>query len=792
MKKIVFFISIFMAVITACKDNVDQDNGSPATVGDEIQFSANHAEFDFNVKDARTIYGERDGNSYPIYWVNNDEIGIYCPQAANSHEFHYKVVVDDETSSLGTLAKINPGENGLQWGQDDIHHFYAIYPASASTGGMSATEVKCNIPVRQNPERIAFDESTATYTAYPNMDYAYMYAHSSASRLTEGDEPITLEFKPLVTVLEITINGPKAGTVADDAYQVSQVSIRSNENIAGDFLLTTDENFTEGEDGKCTAVENGTVSNLITIPTYMDGAPVTLKTGQKLVVKAFMLPYAAPDKAQTAVTVNMVGQGSNTKILSTADIQARKINITSLPALQGTDFYYWMTAMDKRTYFSQLSIPGTHNSYSVDEEVSGSNTLMTAYQKLSIEKQFAAGARAFSFMVGFDLDEAGKAVSFSGDGTRYATTEWNNDYNLYIYDGNDQSEDLETALNSYVTMLDDAITNYKNKYESLQGRECQEFIVLNINYKQIASSGTNNEGKYKEVKRWIKEIDRILNGYTPSSRNGITLETNLSANTTIQDLMKKIVVFVNYQCPDLPNREGAVSGNWLGGEDYSGYTYNPSNAKNYVFLRNAYDMNGNLISGILYSSNDRDIDYPYYMIPENSSASGITVYKQHLERLNNLDLDVPSWTDGTRVDKKINMVEDFFKQAITNNTGSDNIGLSNWYINNLGGFCVINDEKSYGQTQGQSGNTVTAANVINKPIYEYLINEENNSGPIGVVLMNFFGCDYISNVGDQTDVYGKWLPQTIIENNFRFELKRTGGTTTTSDASYTSGGSVIK
>lgn len=783
MKKIVFFISIFMAVITACKDNVDQDNGSPATVGDEIQFSANHAEFDFNVKDARTIYGERDGNSYPIYWVNNDEIGIYCPQAANSHEFHYKVVVDNETSSEGTLAKINPGENGLQWGQDDIHHFYAIYPASASAGGMSATEVKCNIPVRQNPERIAFDESTDTYTAYPNMDYAYMYAHSSASRLTNGDAPITLDFKPLVTVLEITVNGPKEGTVAGDAYQVSQVSIRSNENIAGDFLLTTDETFGT-DDGKCTAVENGTVSNLVTIPTYMDGAPVILKSGQKLVVKAFMLPYAAPEQSQTAVTVNMVGQGSNTKILSTADIQAHKINITSLPALQGTDFYYWMTAMDKRTYFSQLSIPGTHNSYSVDDNVSGSNTLMTAYQKLSIEEQFAAGARAFSFMVGFDLNEAGDAVATGGWwGGSYSN--WNKDYDLYIYDGSVQGEDLEAALDSYVTMLDDAITKYNDKYQSLQGRECQEFIVLNINYRQIASSGTNNEGKYKEVKRWIKEIDRILNGYTPSSRNGITLETNLSANTTIQDLMRKIVVFVNYQCPELPNQEGAAG-------SYEGYTYNPSNAKNYVFLRNAYNMNGDLISGTLYSSNDRDIDYPYYMIPENSSASGITVYKQHLERLNNPNLNIPSWTDNTRVDKKINMVEDFFKQAITNNTGSDNIGLSNWYINNLGGFCVINDEKSYGQTQGQSGNTVTAANEINKPIYEYLINEENNSGPIGVVLMNFFGCDYISNVGGQTDVYGKWLPQTIIENNFRFELKRTGGTTTTSDASYTSGGSVIK
>lgn len=764
MKKIIFFISIFMTVFTACKDDVNQGNGSPATVGDEIQFSANHAEFDFNVKDARTIYGDRDGNSYPIYWVNNDEIGIYCSQAANSHEFHYKVVVDDETSSKGTLAKINPGENGLQWGTEDIHHFYAIYPASASTGGMSATEVKCNIPVRQNPERIEFDGSK-TYTAYPNMDYAYMYAHSSASRLTDGNKPITLEFKPLVTVLEITINGPKADTVDGDAYQVSQVSIRSNENIAGDFLLTTDDNFTEGEDGKCTAVKNGTVSNLITIPTYMNGAPVTLKTGQKLVVKAFMLPYAAPDKAQTAVTVNMVGQGSNTKILSTADIQAHKINITSLPALRGTDFYYWMTAMDKRTYFSQLSIPGTHNSYSVNDNVSGSNTLMTAYQKLSIEEQFAAGARAFSFMVGFDLNEAGDAVATGGWwGGSYSN--WNKDYDLYIYDGSVQGENLEAALNSYVTMLDDAITKYSDKYQSLQGRECQEFIVLNINYRQIATSGTNNEGKYKEVKRWIKEIDRILNGYTPSSRNGITLETNLSANTTIQDLMRKIVVFVNYQCPELPNQEGAAG-------SYEGYTYNPSNAKNYVFLRNAYDMNGNSISSSLYSSNDRDINYPYYMIPENSSASGITVYKQHLERLNNPISPVEAWTDKERVTKKINMVEDFFKQAITNNTGSDNIGLSNWYINNLGGFCVINDEKSYGPTQGQSGNTVTAANEINKPIYEYLINEKNNSGPIGVVLMNFFGCDYISNVGGQTDVYGKWLPQTIIENNFRFELKRT-------------------
>ncbi|HJE46741.1 hypothetical protein [Phocaeicola coprophilus] len=791
MKKTILFLSAFISVLTACKDDVNRNDYGPAATGDEIQFSANHADYEFAGAQTRTVYGDREGDLYPIYWVNNDEIGIFCPQAANhpntpNNEFHYKVIVDGDKESTGTLAKINMGENGLQWGTADEHHFYAIYPASASEGGVSATQVKCSIPVRQDPVSIEFD-GTDTYTAYPNMDYAYMYAHSKASRLTEGDKPITLDFKPLVTVLEITVNGPAGG----NSYQVSQVSIRSNENIAGEFLLTIDKNF-GAEDGKCTQVDKGTVSNLITIPTYQDGKPVTLETGQKLVVKAFMLPYAAPEVAQTAVTVNMVGQGSNTKLLQTADIQSQKINITSLPALKGTDFYYWMSAMDKRTYFSQLSIPGTHNAYSYDADVVGTNTVMGPYQKLDIEQQFAAGARAFSFMVGFqNADKANDAVGF-GSFPERSWTNWNNDYDLYTYDANSSRTELTEALNSYVQMLDSRITEYNDKYGKL-GRKCQEFIVLNINFKQLRTSGDDNSGKYLEVKRWIKEIDRILDGYNPSSVNGIKLETNLNANTTIEDLMGKIVVFVNYQCPDLPDSEGKID-SYLWGEEYAGYTYNPlTDATNYVFMRQAYNTSGTDISSQLYAQNDRDIDYPYYMTPEN--ASGITVWKQHLERLNNPYLSVPNWTDNGRVNKKISIVKDFIQQAINNNKPeAGDAGLRNWYINSLGGFCVVNDNQSYNPDQGQSGNTVAAANAINGPIYNYLIDPTNNSAPIGVVLMNFFGCDYIQNEGSSMDVYGKWLPQTIIENNFRFELKRKeGGTTDLNyDATFEEGGNVIE
>ena len=100
---------------------------APATTGDEIQFSANHADYEFSDGKNRELFmGERNGNSYPVYWVNNDEISIYCPQAASSpntpnREFDYKVVVDNDKSSTGTLAKVNMGEKRFAVGLRKMH-----------------------------------------------------------------------------------------------------------------------------------------------------------------------------------------------------------------------------------------------------------------------------------------------------------------------------------------------------------------------------------------------------------------------------------------------------------------------------------------------------------------------------------------------------------------------------------------------------------------------------------------------------------------------------------------------
>lgn len=777
-----------LLILAGCQDD-KLDGGYPAAVGSEISFAVNHATFDFNEKTKTVygdVYGEGNNKKYPIYWENGDQIGIFCPEGSspdNTSQFDYKVLVDNETSSKGTLAKINPGENGLQWGDGDTHNFYAIYPASASEGGISDTTVMCNIPLRQDPKEIIFDEATNTYIAYPNMEYAYMYAHTQVSRKTQGDQPIELVFKPLVTVLEITINGPKSDP-ATGPYQVSQIAIRSTQNITGEFLLTVSPDVNSEDDGKCTNIEDGTVSNLLTIPTYYQGKPVELKAGQKLVVKAFMLPYASPEKETTTVTVNMVGQGSNTKILATADIEAQKINITSLPALEGTNFYYWLTSMDENTYFSQLSIPGTHNSYSIGSNVVGTNDkLMVAYQTKTIEEQFRAGARAFSLMVGFERGMEKTVVDYQNGGHyQKSHTNWNNDYPLYVYDGQSSSGiTLEEALGTYVDLLSTAINNYNGP----EGRECQEFIVLHIDYKQITGSGDNNQDKYREVKRWIREVDRILNNYQPA--NGISFETNISANTRIADLKGKIVLLVNYQSPALPENEGAVSHGWYGifnthyyddDEEYPGFTFNPNDgtSRNYIFMRKVYDESGEITgsgSGSFWARNDRDYTYPYYMIPEGAGAD-VKIWKQTLQRLNN-----PFLGDGGnlalyagRINTKIQIAKSFIDEAIRNNLQEGTAGLDNWYINNLGGFCVVDIPDSYNAGNGESGNTVLAAHYVNEEIYKYLIDPEKNSGPLGIVMMNFIGNRTMQDASGTVDVYGEWLPQIIMENNFRFPLKR--------------------
>ena len=125
-----------------------------------------------------------------------------------------------------------------------------------------------------------------------------------------------------------------------------------------------------------------------------------------------------------------------------------------------------------------------------------------------------------------------------------------------------------------------------------------------------------------------------------------------------------------------------------------------------------------------------------------------------------------------------------------------------FYINSLDGFFVDpNIEKSYrpyvsGGTWGvglsdggTEGNILAYANHINNYFYNRILNYgvTNIYGPLNIILMDYV---YDGTAG------GDRLPSTIINNNFRFPLLTSDGSSETptpstqADASFANGGSV--
>lgn len=116
--KIYSMIAASLLVLGSC---AEQDEiGTPIQTGDEISFGISTPG---EVK-TRTIYGapeyDDEGNGYfPVYWEQDDEIAIYCPQAVQpaTQLVHYKITPDKNDASTSS-AVTRVGDVGLQWGDN--------------------------------------------------------------------------------------------------------------------------------------------------------------------------------------------------------------------------------------------------------------------------------------------------------------------------------------------------------------------------------------------------------------------------------------------------------------------------------------------------------------------------------------------------------------------------------------------------------------------------------------------------------------------------------------------------
>ena len=313
-----------------------------------------------------------------------------------------------------------------------------------------------------------------------------------------------------------TANGTEALTLTNINVETTDVT-----PIVGQFHAqiatgsNTDEAYTDGSSVTFSSEDDDKVVNNLSIECSWkeDGETkfVTLGQGQKLYVKAFMLPTKNIDSKNIKITVSTT-KGAVHKTLVNGNgtsftIAQNKVNRVTLPALTTTfDNAYWMTSLDPNIYLTELSIPGSKMTVETTE-----NGASEAYQATTIEQQYKDGVRAF-------ILQTERYKPLLGDAyIRLARTR----------------DRLTNVLNDISSYLIDSKNKGKN-----------EFAFVLVTYQ-------DGDGSQKD---WMDLLQSTINGISQD----VIYKEKIGPETTLGDVLGKIVVKCNYNSAAMINGVGTA------------------------------------------------------------------------------------------------------------------------------------------------------------------------------------------------------------------------------------------
>mgnify|MGYP001383892014 FL=1 len=736
MKKNIFLIAgiALTAMFSGCADeNLDNTVKNPVKSGEEIMFGSKlsgDADVIESKPGTRTVYGDRTTTGVPVYWEadGSDEIAIFCNQASQpaSHLVNYKITPDETKHEIAaSVAKVNPSEAGLQWGDlDTEHRFYAFYPASAVEGSAEEDQtgkITANIPVTQQVQewRIVNEgangaiDGKKTYFGLPNMDYAYMYAYNAVTpSQVDKSKSIDLQFHNLVTVLDITVQGPSSGTATITNINVDAID-GTTPILTGDFTCNI-RNASTGEGAVATCEPVGDFNEergRISIPCYdkKTGQFIQLGPNELLNVKAYIIPQDknTVTKRTLRVTVSLLNGAPCRKTLQTADVTPHKINRVILPPLTIGGTNYWMSSLDPNIYVSELSLPGSKMSY-----LTSANRANIVYQNATIEEQLMDGVRAFIFHT---QRMSNGELRISVNGSALSTT-------------------LKEALSEIATFLKDA--------ESLGKKQETAFVLVTY------SGGSGSE------QDWMTALQNTVNECAGDYDTYRIFDKEMTPDVTLGDVAGQIILKANYNSDamisgagtaplmytkwEVPYVEGGLPMTWG----------NPNSAANLWWLYQE-------VTSVLDTDKNENNDYT---------------------------------AEATKAEKIANIKAIFQKSVDAYNNDTSH---KTWFMNDLGGYYCWETREwaAFIPYWQEHTDTKALATDMNSLGVSELQNRTENAG-LGLVYMNFADKQEDSGALYKSD----WLIQTIIDNNFKFALRKKGSSTTPSskyNATYSNGGNAV-
>ena len=754
MRKIVYSLgAIALLFMGSCQDDAVVENQVvPAQTGDEITFGSSLVDTEIGT---RTIYGDEPINgAYPVKWEDGDQISIYCPEAAQTKLVKYKVTPDGSDASKSSLVtKINEDEAGLQWGTEATHHFSAFYPGDKILASVEG-KLRARIPVEQTPvgwKKETNEAGGTTYTGIANTDYAFMWAYNTHDKSDGGD--VALIFKPWVTILDVEINGPaKQG----EAIKMSSVQIRSlsNETLNGEFLI--DFNPVEDNESYYPTYEeygnpNATRSQ-ISIQLYANEIKsengqtepfndfITLSYNDKIVVRFYLLPKdvnydtSGEGRSDLQVRVTPFNSAVLTRTLNAQNgtahggIIAHKVNKVILPSVSQTGPNYWMSSLDPNIYVTELSLPGSKMSYQTAENVSGRNAVH--YQDLSIADQVTNGIRAFQIQTASTNTATGLNPGDASDQVLYMTVAGNKTRTRF----KEIVEEIATGLKTA------EVAGKKQEYA---------FILLTAALGECDSYGVFGGYTSGEL-AWMDAIRNELAEMTADEDRYRLYTGEITPTTTIDDVKGHIIIKVNYNEDNMGNhlsendRIPAMFAKWGKFDDVSTpFTETDAYAINSMRWGTSHNINSGALQWFYHEATS--VGY--------NNNGGEETYAQ-----------------------KIGNIEDMWNRSVGYyNSNSDQ---SMWFLNDLGG-CYVNGIYSSGESQ----DGVSAWTQEVGPYATRLLQNRTEDATLGIVLINY---------ANPENNYSGNLIQTIINNNFNFQLRTRGSRqSNVYNASYSKGGNAI-
>lgn len=732
-----------LIVIGGCQDDEIIEPVVPVEPGEEITFGSS-----LDDVQTRIVYDDEpnegaDGTKYyRVSWEDGDQIAIYCPEASQSKLVDYAITPDaNDPTTSSAVTKTNADAAGLQWGDGDEHHFYGFYPASSVTGEENG-KIRASIPTTQNVKEwnIQSNENGGrTFYGKTEADkYGYMWAYGKALR-SDGNTDVALTFHPWMTVIEITIPGPTDGTTR----YVSNVNIVATEGtetmLAGEFIC----DMTPVEQGATNPIytpieEGGEVNNTISIsgfvpqgqrPSDYTSNEYFVKLGQndKMVIRAYLLPIDeqhAIDARNITIAVSTLNGGTLRKTLGFSavgpnSIQPHKVNRVTLPSIEGVSPNYWMSSLDRNIYLSELSIPGSKFSY-----LTAANNASPVYQGADINTQFKDGLRAF-------MAQLKANVTYNATRTGNFITGFDYSYDLVnatlpIEGGNSQ-----TLLN----LIEDVASGLQEAENELGEDRNLECAVLMLTYAGGGGVGVNFTGRPESGADantvggadnvWMDALEHVLTELTTNTsldenvRNRI-YTGEITANTTLDDVKGKIIFKINYNTDEQASH-------------MSSEAQVPA-----LFSR--------------WMNTATQTTVPLYWGTPNQASAGLS-WMYHEATHVGSDTEI-TWA------KKQQEVLAVLQKSVDEYQNND--AHNTWFMVDAGG--------TYYEGSESNDNVIRLTEDLN-PIVANALQLRTENASTGLVFFNF--ADKQPGSGQK---YGtNNMIQTIIDNNFKFNLRKEGG-----------------